>query len=89
MKYRSRAEVIASILQAAMGGTTKTKIMYRAFLSFAQLKEYLVILEENGLLKYNKEQMKFMTTSKGMKFLRIYEQLENLVDIPPESMEEA
>ncbi|MEW6605731.1 MAG: winged helix-turn-helix domain-containing protein [Thermoproteota archaeon] len=88
MKYRSRAEVMASILQAAMGGATKTKIMYRAFLSFAQLKEYLVILEENGLLQYNKQQAKFMTTSKGMRFLRIYEQLENLVDVPPESMEE-
>lgn len=79
---------MASILQAAMGGATKTKIMYRAFLSFAQLKEYLVILEENGLLQYNKQQAKFMTTSKGMRFLRIYEQLENLVDVPPESMEE-
>ncbi|HEX7031365.1 MAG TPA: winged helix-turn-helix domain-containing protein [Nitrososphaera sp.] len=88
MKYRNRTEVVASILQAAMGGATKTKIMYRAFLSFAQLKEYLLILEENGLLHYNKEESKFMTTNKGMKFLRIYEQLDNLVNVPPKSMEE-
>ncbi len=88
MKYRSRTEVVANILQAAIGGATKTKIMYRAFLSFAQLKEYFLILEENGLLQYNKEQAKFMTTSKGIKFLRIYEQLDNLVNVPPASMED-
>lgn len=80
--------MVANILQAAIGGATKTKIMYRAFLSFAQLKEYFLILEENGLLQYNKEQAKFMTTSKGIKFLRIYEQLDNLVNVPPASMED-
>lgn len=79
---------MANILQAAMGGATKTKIMYRALLSFAQLKEYLLILEENDLLHYNKEEAQFMTTNKGIKFLRIYEQLDNLINLPPESMEE-
>jgi predicted transcriptional regulator len=39
MKYRSRTEIVAMILEAANGGATKTKIMYRAFLSYEQLKE--------------------------------------------------
>ena len=47
MKYRSRTEIVAMILEAANGGATKTKIMYKAFLSYAQLKEYLSVLIEN------------------------------------------
>ncbi len=52
MKYRSRTDITAQILEAANGGVTKTKIMYKAFLSYAQLKEYLTVLIENGLLEY-------------------------------------
>lgn len=72
-----------------MDGATKTKIMYRAFLSFAQLKEYLLILEENDLLHYNKQEGKFIITNKGIKFLHIYEQLDNLIKIRPESVGES
>ena len=52
MKYRSRTEIVSSILDAANGGVTKTKIMYIAFLSYTQLKEYLSILIENNLIEY-------------------------------------
>ena len=34
------------------GGATKTKLMYSAFISFNQLKEYLSLLAENGLIQY-------------------------------------
>jgi predicted transcriptional regulator len=44
MKYRSRTEIVGNILDAANGGATKTKIMYKAFLSYVQLKEYLSVL---------------------------------------------
>jgi len=37
MKYRSRTDIVGLILEAANGGATKTKIMYKAFLSYAQL----------------------------------------------------
>ncbi|MGA7008346.1 MAG: winged helix-turn-helix domain-containing protein [Nitrososphaeraceae archaeon] len=50
MKYRSRTDITGLILEAANGGATKTKIMYKAFLSFAQLKEYLAMLTQNGLI---------------------------------------
>jgi len=33
MKNRSRTEIVGNILDSANGGATKTKIMYRAFLS--------------------------------------------------------
>ena len=46
MGNKSRTEIVSSILDAANGGETKTKIMYFAFLSYNQLKEYLSILKE-------------------------------------------
>ena len=52
MKYRSRTEITVLILEAANGGATKTKIMYKSFLSYAQLKEYFTMLIENALLEY-------------------------------------
>ena len=52
MNYRSRTEIVAMILDAANGGATKTKMMYKAFLSYNQLKEYLSVLIENNLLEY-------------------------------------
>jgi predicted transcriptional regulator len=78
MKYRSRTEIVSNILEAANGSATKTKIMYRAFLSYAQLKEYLAVLLENGLLEHVEGNGTFKTTSKGLKFLGVYEQLNNL-----------
>jgi predicted transcriptional regulator len=53
MKYRSRSEIVALILEAANGGATRTKIMYKAFLSFVHLKGYLSVLLENELIEYD------------------------------------
>jgi predicted transcriptional regulator len=78
MKYRSRTEIVSTMLDAANGGATKTKIMYKAFLSFAQLREYLEILTRNGLLDYDEKTAIFKTTAKGLKFLSISAQLEAL-----------
>ena len=78
MKYRSRTDIVSQILDAANGGTTKTKIMYKAFLSYAQLKEYLSILVENGLLKYDEAEQKYHITDKGTKFMRVYQHMDEL-----------
>jgi predicted transcriptional regulator len=79
MKYRSRTDIAALILQAANGGAAKTKIMYRAFLSYAQLKEYLAVLLENGLVEYLGAEQIFKTTDKGSRFLHLYGQVGNLI----------
>lgn len=80
MKYRSRTEIVSHILDAANGGTTKTKIMYKAFLSYSQLKEYLLLLVENDLL-LNEVDGSYRTTEKGIKFLATTRQLGELFDI--------
>ncbi|HXV45202.1 MAG TPA: winged helix-turn-helix domain-containing protein [Nitrososphaera sp.] len=78
MKYRSRTDIVSQILDAANGGATKTKIMYKAYLSYAQLKEYLAVLTENGLLGYEEEDHEFKTTDKGLKFLKAYHHMDAL-----------
>ena len=75
MKYRSRSDIIGLILEAANGGATKTKIMYKAFLSFAQLREYLSTLLEKDLIRYEEGTGKYKTTEKGMRILQIYTQI--------------
>jgi predicted transcriptional regulator len=79
MKYRSRTDITAQILEAANGGVTKTKIMYKAFLSYAQLKEYLTVLVQNGLLEYHEGVQAYKTTDKGNRFLKIYNQIGEFV----------
>jgi predicted transcriptional regulator len=78
MKYRSRTDIVATILDAANGGAQKTKIMYSAYLSYAQLKDYLSVLVENGLLEYQPSEHKYKTTEKGTKFRRIYQHMDDL-----------
>ncbi|MGD1838502.1 MAG: winged helix-turn-helix domain-containing protein [Nitrososphaeraceae archaeon] len=82
MKYRSRTEIVGNILQAANGGATKTKIMYKAFLSYAQLKEYLSVLIENNLIEYLDGTVTFRTTEKGLNFLQMHDEMGELLQIP-------
>ncbi|HKG31842.1 MAG TPA: winged helix-turn-helix domain-containing protein [Nitrososphaeraceae archaeon] len=79
MKYRSRTEIVAMILEAANGGATKTKIMYKAFLSYAQLREYLSVLIENTLLEYLEGSQTYKTTEKGLNFLKMHNEIGELL----------
>jgi predicted transcriptional regulator len=79
MKYRSRTEILGMILEAANGGGTKTKIMYKAFLSYAQLKEYLSVLIENNLLEFLEGSQTYKTTEKGFNFLKMHNEIGELL----------
>jgi predicted transcriptional regulator len=82
MKYRSRTEIVRLILEAANGGgSTKTKIMYKAFLSFAQLREYLTMSQDNGPIENEGGKQTNRTTEKGMRLLEVYEKMYELA--PP------
>lgn len=81
MKNRSRTEIVSSILNSANGGATKSKIMYKAFLSYGQLKEYLSVLIENKLIEYLDGTQIYKTTEKGLYFLKKYEELQELLPI--------
>ena len=79
MKYRNRPEIISNILYAATGGASKTKIMYKAFLSYAQLREYLSVLIENNLLEYLEGSQTYKTTEKGLNFLKMHNEIGELL----------
>jgi predicted transcriptional regulator len=76
MKYRSRSEIVGLLLDAANGGgATKTKLMYKAYLSFNQLKEYLTLLVENALIEYEEGMRTYRTTEKGIRLLKIQSEM--------------
>jgi predicted transcriptional regulator len=82
-KYRSRTEIMHDILQSARSdgnGAGKTKIMYNAFVSYNQVKEYLTILIDNGLLQYDLGTQKFRITEKGLNFLQLCDKLGDLIE---------
>jgi predicted transcriptional regulator len=79
MKYRSRTEIVSNILEAANGGVTKTKIMYKAYLSYNQLREYLSILIENNLLEYLDGTKTYKTTEKGLNLLKMHNEMAELL----------
>jgi predicted transcriptional regulator len=81
-KYRSRTEIMHDILQSARSdgnGAGKTKIMYNAFVSYNQVKEYLTILIDNGLLQYDLGTQKFRINEKGLNFLQLCDKLGDLI----------
>jgi predicted transcriptional regulator len=79
MKYRGKTEIVSCILDAANGGTTKTKIMYKAFISYNQLKENLSLLIENNLIEYLDGTQTFKTTEKGLNLLKMHNEMGELL----------
>ena len=76
-KYRSKIEIMKQILQTANGHSThKTRLMYSVYLSYEQLKEYLVILVQSGLIERLENTHMYRTTEKGLKFLKLLEELQ-------------
>ena len=79
MKYRSRTEITSMILESARTGATKTKIMYKAYLSYTLVKVYLKFLQDNDLIKFEKLTKQYKITEKGLKFLHSYDQITDLL----------
>ena len=83
MKYRSRSEIVRSILDAANAteGTSRTRLMYKSYLSFNQLKEYLATLQENGLIDYEIGKRCYKITQKGTRLLQLQNKMEQIAPI--------
>jgi predicted transcriptional regulator len=91
--YRGRHQIIAKMLniinESESKGATRTSIMYKAFLSHAQLKEYLSFLLENGLIEgipvkiknYGNEKLIYKITQKGLRLLQLSHEMEILADL--------
>ncbi len=83
--HRSRTEIVIRILEIAnetgSEGFTKYKMMYNAFLSYAQLKEYLMVLTDNELLSYDLDSHIFKITEKGHRFLNSYSEMNQMIKV--------
>lgn len=86
MKHRSRTDIVAQVLATVNDhdgygyGVTQTTIRYEVFLSDAQLKEHLIALTIHGLLSYNSTTRTYHATEKGLRFLNIYYNMDDMVN---------
>jgi len=78
---RDRLGILAEILEVAMDGCLKTQIMYRANLSFRQLKEYLSLMLDLRLIESPEAngKMIYRTTVKGLRVLQAYQEIRSLI----------
>ena len=84
MTYRSRTDITAQILEAANGGVTKNKIIYKAVLGYDQMNKYLMLLAKSSLLSYDFVTSSFKTTEKGHRFLDTYNQMDGMIKAVPQ-----
>ena len=69
-KNRDRLSIIAAILEAASSGATKTRIMFRANLSFKLLEKYLDAVIGADFVKL--DESNYQLTDRGRGFLHRY-----------------
>ena len=76
--------MIADILQTLVGReSTRTRIMYGAFLSFSQANDFLQYLIERDLVTFDRRTRHYAITARGRDLLDRAESMSNLVAIAP------
>jgi predicted transcriptional regulator len=82
--------MLSTINDCGSDGANKTTIMYRAFLSYVQLKEYLSFMVEKGLIdevptqiktRHGNEKLVYRITEKGLRLLQISQEIESIVGL--------
>jgi predicted transcriptional regulator len=88
MKNRTHHDILAKVLETAKSsdGTTKTRIMYGAYLSSNQLKGYIAYCQGHGLVSYDASKRVYKTTGKGIRLLELFTKMYEIV--PSGSSEE-
>ena len=73
-QYRSSLQILADLLRAVGKGNRKTRIMYRANLSFRLLSRYLDhALDVDLISEMSENDGAYAVTSKGREFLEKYD----------------
>ena len=84
MRNRQKDEIIRDILYSAQGGASITKIMFHAYLTHSQAKEYTQVLIGNEMLELDIEASsltQYRTTPKGIEYLAAVEKISDLLAI--------
>ena len=86
MKYVGAIlDIVSQILEVANSsgergdGATQNRLMYELSLSHAELDEYVTLLTERGLLQYNPQTHTLRITEKGLRFLKTYKQMDDII----------
>jgi predicted transcriptional regulator len=84
-EVETRLDMVSQILKVANSssgdGATKNRLMYELSLSHAQLNEYVMILTERDLLHYDRQTHTFRITEKGLRFLKTYKQMYDMIKV--------
>jgi predicted transcriptional regulator len=79
---------MATILESANGGITKTNLLTRANLTSGQLRQYLDVLITKKLVVQladeERRHMAYRTTDKGMRYPSVYSILKSIAVFPRE-----
>jgi predicted transcriptional regulator len=88
VKNRSRPDIMATILESANGGITKSNLLTRANLTSGQLRQYLDDLITKKLVVQladeERTHMAYRTTEKGIRYLSVYSTLKTIAVLPSE-----
>jgi predicted transcriptional regulator len=79
MGKRNRLEIMARILGLCEEPKIRTRIMYGTNLSWRMLVKYLSVMQSIGLLEVHHSPTKYLTTQKGLEFLRKWKELTELL----------
>ena len=79
--------MLSTVNDTGNEGANKTSIMYKSYLSYAQLKEYLLFMVEKGLVEEipnqfgGNEKFVYKITGKGLRLLQISREIESIVGL--------
>ena len=76
---RARLEVLAEILVLCRKPTAKTRIMYKTNMSYLGVQKSIRQLRELELLGLDDNSAKYVTTEKGLEFIRRNAALQDLI----------
>lgn len=77
--YRSKGDIARDILEIlSEGPQTKTTVMYKAFMSFAQTKQYQTWLEDAGLIAIDADG-RWSLTDKGARYAKALQKAEDIL----------
>ena len=87
-RRRTKYDIYADILKAAIKCALKTHISGKAYINYALLPPYLGFLTERGLLSKTKmpsqNRYKYRTTPRGIEYLDHYQSLVKAIEDPLE-----
>ena len=84
IKYRSRLDVMASIIEStASGRATRSSIYNKSFLNYERFRSTMSFLIETEFIEMsgNEDNRLYRATEKGIHFLHVYNNMRELIDV--------